>query len=119
MNERKQKKCTLRHEWIQWWQATIRVTPDQGQIIQGTDVRAIYRINRPEKTVTLVHGKPSQPILDQRCIEACGYKYEVVLDPTAATIVGIQARDPRTSIVMRLASNINIFLKGTGDPPEP
>jgi hypothetical protein len=112
MTEQQQRECTLNPDWIKWWQEMLRVLDNMGHIV--TDNRTvIYRVNQTEKIVTLVHGKPSHNIIDQRCIEACGYKCDVSMDQTAATICNIEARDPSTPILMRLAPGVYIFDKGT------
>jgi hypothetical protein len=111
MNERKQKKCSLRPEWIDWWREMIQMTMNGDYLIQSNQV--IYRVDHTNKTVTLVNGLPQHHILDKRCIEACGYKHDVFLDPTAATIVNIMIKDPKTPILMQVAPDLTFFRKGT------
>ena len=70
MNERQQRECPLRPEWIRWWRESLRVIQDQGSLVLADG--AIYRIDHARKRVVLVHGTPSRGIVDRRCIEAVG-----------------------------------------------
>jgi len=109
VNEKRQKRCPLKSEWIEWWREWIRVIQDQGQIAQTDGV--IYRIDKKRKTIILVHGEPRERILAKRCIEACGYKYDEFPDPTAAAIVAIAAKDPQIPMIAQLGPGLT-FTKG-------
>jgi hypothetical protein len=102
MNEREQEKCRLRPEWVQWWRDHLRVMRHDDRLINSSG--SIYRVDQESRTVILAYGQPEQPIIDRRCIEAAGYKYEVFLDPTEKVIEQIKKRDPQTTILIELAS---------------
>ena len=117
MNERQQRECPLRPEWIRWWRESLRVIQDQGSLVLADG--AIYRIDHARKRVVLVHGTPSRGIVDRRCIEACGYGYEVFPDPTAAAIVAIEGRDPRTAIICQIGPDRLLIRRPIELPEQP
>lgn len=117
MTKREQRKCYLRPEWVQWWREMIRVLEDGGHAItEGRTV--IYRVNKTSNTITLVHGTPEKSILDRRCIEACGYKYDVFPDPTAETTCKIEASDPKNPILVEATSGVLLIRRPKQNPPK-